>query len=134
METTHCMFYIYVDDLNILASNVDMINELKFSFEREFKMSNLGKLHFFLGVHFERNRRMHTTTMHQRSYIETDLERFGMGDCKPIATLLDTKTSLVKLEEEYKKHSHKMKDIPYQEAVGSLMYAMVATRPTSHLQ
>ena len=52
-----------------------------------------------------------------------------MGDCKPIAIPLDTKTSLAKLSEgEYKEHSHKMKNILYQEAVESLMYAMVATR------
>ena len=121
---------IYVDDLIILASDVDMINELKASLEREFEMSDLGELHFFLGVHFERDRRSRTITMHQRSYIETILERFGMADCKPIATPLDAKTPLPKLsDEEHEEHLHEMKDVPYQEAVGSLMYAMVATRP-----
>ena len=43
---------IYVDDLIILASNVNMINELKSSLKREFDMSDLGELHFVLGVHF----------------------------------------------------------------------------------
>ena len=38
---------IYIDDLIILASNVDTINELKYSLKREFDMSNLGELHFF---------------------------------------------------------------------------------------
>ena len=53
-----------------------------------------------------------------------------MDDCKPISTPLDIKISLAKLlEEEYDEHSQEMKDITYQEAVGSLMYAMVATRP-----
>ena len=96
---------IHVDDLIMVANNVDMINELKSSFERKFEMSDLGKLHLFFGVHFERNRRMHTIIIHQRSYIETILERFGMDDCKPIAIPLDTKTSLAKFsEEEYKEH------------------------------
>ena len=53
-----------------------------------------------------------------------------MGDCKPIGTPFDIKTSLAKFsEEEYEEYSHEMKDIPYQEEVGSLMYAIVATRP-----
>ena len=53
-----------------------------------------------------------------------------MGDCKLIRTPLDTKISLAKLlEEEYEEHSHEMKDISYQEAVGLLMYAMMVTRP-----
>jgi hypothetical protein len=88
---------IYVDDLIILASNVDMINELKASLERKFEMSDLGELYFFLKVHFERDRKSRTITMHQQSYIESVLERFGMADCKPIGTPLDSKTSLAKL-------------------------------------
>jgi hypothetical protein len=132
LQTCHyiVIIIIYVDNLIILANNVDMINKLKASLERKFEMSDLGELHFFLGVHFERDRRSRTITMHQRSYIESVLERFGMADCKLIGTLLDSKTSLAKLsDEEHEEHLHKMKDVSYQEAVGSLMYAMVATRP-----
>ena len=55
----------YVDNLIILASNVDMINELKASLEWEFKMSDLNELHFFLGVHFEKDGRSRTIIMHQ---------------------------------------------------------------------
>ena len=55
---------IYVYDLIILANNVYMINELKASLERKFEMSDLGELHFFLGVHFERDRRLQTITMY----------------------------------------------------------------------
>ena len=105
---------IYVDDLVILSSDMDMINELKVGFERKFKMSDLGELHFSLGVHFERDRRSRTITMHQQSYIESVLERFGMADCKPNATPLNAKTSLPKLSnEEHEEHLHEMKDVPY---------------------
>ena len=104
---------IYVDDLVILSSDVDMINELKACLECQFKMSDLGELHFFLGVLFERNRRSRTITMHQRSYIESVLERFGMADCKPIATPLNAKTSLPKLsDEEHEEHLHEIKNMP----------------------
>ena len=121
---------IYVDDLVILSSDVEMIIELKVSLERKFEMSDLGELHFFLGVHFREGWRSRTITIHQRSYIESILERFGMVDCKPIATPLNAKTSLPKLsDEEHEEHLHEMKDVSYQEAVGSLMYAMVVTRP-----
>jgi hypothetical protein len=36
---------------------------------------------------------------------------------------------LTLLKEEYEEHLHKMKDIAYQKALGSLMYVMVAARP-----
>jgi hypothetical protein len=77
-------------------------------------MSDLGELHFFIGVHFKRDRKTRTITMHQQRYIEIILEQFGMADFKPIATPLDAKTSLVKFSnEEYEEHLQEMKDIPY---------------------
>ena len=97
---------IYVDNLIILASNVDVINELKSIIESKFEMSDLNKLHLFIGVHSERDKR---TCTHQRSYIKIILEQFGIADCKPIAIPLDAKTLLAKiLEEEYKEHLHEM--------------------------
>ena len=45
-----------------------------------------------------------------------------MGDCKPIGTPLDVKTSLRKLlDEEHEDHLHKMKEIMYQETLGLLI-------------
>jgi hypothetical protein len=120
---------IYVDDLIMLASDMTMMNELKSKLEEEYDMSDLGELHFFLGVHIERDRAARTITMHQGSYIEGVLKRFGMEDCKPVGTPLDPKAALVKLtDEEYDQHSQEMQGIPYKACVGSLMYAMVATR------
>lgn len=61
----------------------------------------------------------------QTKYIRDMLERFGMQDVKPAATPLEVNAKLKRLETEVKE----MKDIPYRSAVGSLMYAMVGTRP-----
>lgn len=98
----------------MLVSDMNMINKLQSNLDYEFEMSDLGSLHFVFGVHFERDKGSYTITMHQRSYIEGILERFGMEDCKPIGTPLDVKTSLVKLsEEEYEEELHKMKEILY---------------------
>ena len=54
--------------------------------------------------------------------IEDVLSKFSMEDCKPVATPLETGTEQNRPEEEF--------DISlYQSAVGSLIYALVATRP-----
>lgn len=116
---------IYVDNLIIFTNNSDIMNELKSSLEHEFEMSGLGKLQFFLGIYFERDR----GTIHQRSYIESILEGVGVKDCKHIKTRLDIKTSLTKLlEEEHKEYSHNIKEFLYQEVMGSLMYAIMVIR------
>ena len=49
-----------------------------------------------------------------------------MQDSKPVSTPLDISVKLIKNQEP---ETAEMKDIPYQSAVGSLMYAMIATRP-----
>ena len=54
---------MYVDDLLILASNVTQLKWLKSERKKEFEMTDLGELHYCLGVEFERNRETHTVTM-----------------------------------------------------------------------
>ena len=56
---------IYVDDLIIMASNCDVLKWLKTKLEGEFEMSDLGELHFCLGVEFKKDRRAHTIIMSQ---------------------------------------------------------------------
>ena len=52
-----------------------------------------------------------------------------MEDCKSLATPLDVKAILVKLsQEELEEFSQELDGVPYKAAVGSLVYAMVATR------
>ena len=93
-------------------------------------MSDLGELHFCVGVEFVKNRATRTITMSQCKYVLDVLKRFGMEDCKPIATLFDVNSKPVKLtEEEYAEEAQSMSEAPQKQAVGSLMYAMIATRP-----
>ncbi len=54
---------IYVDDLIILISNVSILKWLKSRLEDEFEMSDLGELHYCLGVEFDRDHANRTITM-----------------------------------------------------------------------
>jgi hypothetical protein len=121
---------IYVDDLIILVSNVSILKWLKSRLEDEFEMSDLGELHYCLGVEYERDRANRTISMSQSKYIEEVLKCFNMEECKPIGTPLDVNSKLLKLtEEEFQGIQEEMQGIPYKAAVGSLMYAMVGIRP-----
>ncbi len=68
--------------------------------EDEFEMSDLGELHYCLGMEFERDRANRTITMSQSKYTEEVLKRFNMEECKPIGTPLDVNSKLLKLTEE----------------------------------
>ncbi|KAH9331630.1 hypothetical protein KI387_003738, partial [Taxus chinensis] len=69
-------------------------------------------------------------TLSQEEYIKKVLERFNMQDVKLVGTPLAghfklSKEQCPKTEQE----RNQMSKVPYSSAVGSLMYAMVCTRP-----
>jgi hypothetical protein len=131
-QTSDYIFVIilYVDDLIILSSDVTKLKWLKSQLEKEFKMSDLGELNYYLGVQFQKNRKTHTITMSQTTYIEEVLRRFNMKDCKPVVTPSDANSKLLKLsDEKFGNVQMEMEGMLYKAAVGSLMYAMVGTHP-----
>ena len=58
-------------------------------------MSNLGELHYYLGVEFEKNKEAHTITMNEKSYIEEILKRFNKEKCIPVGTPFDVNSKLL---------------------------------------
>lgn len=127
----NCIFYrskpsklilsIYVDDGIIIADNdrdvCDLIEKLRKRFEIHSVEGNS-----YLG--FEINRGYNgEITIHQAGYIKKILKRFDMDECKSVDAPILVSPSKDSSEEE------KLDDeIPYREAVGSLMYAAVTTR------
>ena len=66
----------------------------------------------------------------QEKYIEKVLERFNMSSSKPVSTPLAGHFKLSsKQYPTSEKDKEDMKKVPYASAVGSLMYAMICTRP-----
>jgi hypothetical protein len=58
------------------------------------------------------------------------LERFNMSKAKPVTTPLAGQSALSTNQcPPIEKDKEEMKKVPYASAVGSLMYAMVCTRP-----
>jgi len=66
----------------------------------------------------------------QQKYVERVIRRFNIGDAKPVNTPLANYFKLSKSScPSSKKEIEKMEAVPYSATVGSLMYAMVCTRP-----
>jgi hypothetical protein len=118
---------VYVDDLIITGPSAGGIQQLKNDLAAKFKMKDLGNLSVFLGVKVVRDRSERTLTIQQCQYVTTMLNKFNMQDCKPMKTPAEM-------------NQHLSKDMPspllsyleqrtYRQAVGSLLYASIATRP-----
>jgi len=113
---------LYVDDLLIIP-NEGLIGQIKDQVKKRFRMHDLGSVSFYLGMNIERNREHHTIDIHQHSYIRTILAKFRMDGSRPVATPMAMKLHKRKPDEEA------CDPTIYQSMIGSLMYAMTATRP-----
>jgi hypothetical protein len=121
---------LYVDDLLILSEDINQVLKVKAALAAAFKMVDFGEVSVVLGMRVTRDRERGILCIDQEKYAEEVLKRFNMENCKPISIPLPTDQKLVKTQGAFteEERSH-MEDIPYRQAVGSLMYLMVSTRP-----
>jgi len=124
---------VYIDDLVLAAAKVADITWIKASLTNAFEMSDLGELTSFLGLEITRERSHRLLTLNQAKYIDKILIRHGLQDSRPAITPLDPNTRLVsqpKVSPESTETEPTSISLElYQSAVGSLMYAMLGTRP-----
>lgn len=113
---------LYVDDLIFTSNNSIMVNEFKESMEREFEMTDLGKMKYFLGVEI----RQSSNGIHigQRKYVEEVLKRFGLESCNGVKNPMVPGSNRLTKQEDGKKADATL----FKQMVGSLMY-MTVTRP-----
>jgi hypothetical protein len=83
---------IYVDDIIFSGSSLALVTKFLDTMSREFKMSMMGKLTFFLGLQIKQTRE--GTFVYQGKYTKYMLKKFDMGEAKPLLTPMLTMTSL----------------------------------------
>ncbi|XP_062544965.1 uncharacterized protein LOC134211764 isoform X1 [Armigeres subalbatus] len=119
---------IYVDDVIIFSSDEELTKEIKAKLNKTFRMKDLGKASSCLGIRI--NREKSAVALDQEAYIESILARFNMQSCKSVSTPMNPSVKLTKtMTPQSADDFDKMKRVPYQEAVGSLMYLAQCTRP-----
>ena len=117
------MIALYVDDLLIAATKNDIIGDLKVQLSSKFKMNDCGIASLCLGVEIEHNYKGDFITLSQKIYTAKVLERFGMQNSKPVSTPMDGQLTVDEL------NSEAIDTTVYRQALGSLMYLAIGTRP-----
>ena len=121
------LIVLYVDDLLIAGNDRSVVDQVKDEFKDRFKMKDLGVASEFLGIQIYRDRPNRTLHVTQSSYIDKVLERFRMADAKPVSTPMEVSSS--KISSATSDLQELAQDVPYRQAIGSLMYLMIGTRP-----
>eukprot|EP01018_Ginkgo_biloba_P036228 Gb_41260 [translate_table: standard] len=111
---------LYVDDLLITRNDVSMISDLKKDLQMNFEMTDLGLLHYFLGIEVWQT--PGRVFISQAKYIWEVLRRFRTEDCKPTCTPMKTSTKLSVQDEGVR-----IDGTLYRQLVGSLIYSTTTT-------
>jgi hypothetical protein len=129
-DDEHTVITVSVDDMAVTSKYLKHITKFKDQLRERFEISDLGELTWLLGLKIERDRRTRTIRLSQGAYIDTIVERFRLEDAKDVHTPMDTGAVLSTDQSSATDAQFKdMKDVPYQRAIGSLMYAATSTRP-----
>lgn len=112
---------LYVDDLIYTGNGEYLFKSFKHSMMAEFEMTDLGLLHYFLGIEVVQSAA--GIFIMQKKYAMEILDRFEMKTCNSVGTPIEPGLKLTKDPKGKKVHNTLFKQI-----VGSLMY-LTATRP-----
>ncbi|KAH9792467.1 hypothetical protein KPL71_004134 [Citrus sinensis] len=112
---------IYVDDIIFCSTNELLCKEFSLCMSKEFEMSMMGELKYFLGLQIKQSEE--GSFINQAKYVKDLLKRFGIDDSKTKNTPMSTTTKLDK-DEKGKEVDIKM----YRGMIGSLLY-LTASRP-----
>lgn len=107
-----------------------LLSDVKSWLSDQFQMKDLGDAAYILGIKVYRDRKRKMLSLSQASYIDTVITRFSMQTAKKGLLPFRHGVPLSKGQSPMTaKEIEEMRQVPYASAVGSLMYAMLCTRP-----
>ena len=112
---------MYVDDIIFGSNEEAMSQNFSLVMQKEFEISLLGELTYFLGLQVQQNK--DGIILSQTKYLKQILKKYGMEDSKPVCTPMVTGCSLSSNDESAAVHQP-----TYRYMIGNLLY-LLGTRP-----
>jgi hypothetical protein len=106
---------IYVDDIVFGGSSHNLVAKFADEMSREFEMSMMGELQYFLGLQIKQVKG--GTFVHQTKYMKDMLRKFQMQDVKLMSTPMGC-TATVDADED----GEPVDQREYRSMIGSLLY------------
>lgn len=126
---------LYVDDIILAGNDKEKMEEIEKCLMMEFKMKDLEEPQEFLGIEIRRDKESKTIALTQKKYIDRILMRFGIDDDKihkqstPMVTRQVANRRRCEESDDERNDERWVTNVPYREAVGSLLYLAGSTRP-----
>jgi hypothetical protein len=103
-----------VDDIIFGGSSNALVSRFSDLMSREFEMSMMGELNFFLGLQIKQTQ--DETFVHQGKYTKEVLKKFDMGEGKLLSTPMSTSMTLDAYED-----GEPVDQKEYKSMIGSLL-------------
>ncbi len=130
IEVHIIILVIHVDDCVITGSSAKLSADYKAKFNTHYTLTDLGPVSWLLGLKVTRDHENRTICLSQTAYINTMLDRFTLTNTKPFHSPMVLRIIYSKDDSPSSpQEATHMEKALYREAIGSLMYASVATRP-----
>ena len=97
MRITRVVICLYVDDMLIFETNLEIVCETKKFLGSKFDMKDLREAKVILGIKITRT--PNGLKLSQEHYVEKILRKFKHFDCKPVSTPYDLNSQLKKNRE-----------------------------------
>jgi hypothetical protein len=117
----HVFMCLYVDDILIFGTTLEIIKDVKDHLSRNFDMKDLGEANVILGMKLERT--SNGIKLSQSHAIEKMLKKYEYFDTSPVSTPYDSSVHLKKNLGE------PISQLKYSQIIGSLLYFTNRTRP-----
>ena len=95
-DNSYIILLLYVDDILIVGSSIEEINNLKKQLSKQFVMKDLGVAKQILGMRIIRDKSNVTLKLSQSKYVKKVLSRFNMNEAKLVSTPLASHFKLSK--------------------------------------
>ena len=87
---------IHIDDCLITGNSANQISDYKRKLNDCYPLTDLGPVHWLLGIKITQDREACTISLSQTSYIDTILSCFSLSCAKPVATPITPEANLTK--------------------------------------
>ena len=128
--STIIFLVLYVDDILLIGNDIPALQNVKTWLGNCFSMKDSSEATYILGIKIYRDRSRRIISLSQIAYINKVLKRFNTKNPKRGFLQMSQGIKLSKTQclasKEEREH---MSRIPYASVIGSIMYAMLYTRP-----
>ena len=129
-DNTICIVCLYVDDFILAGSNLAILDRIKSQMKNKYKMKDLGVVNHILGCEANHDEETSTTYLSQYQYTKSAVEKFFPEGLVVIDSPADPAVTLSrKMTPKTLEEIEEMKGVRYREAVGTLLWLSLGTRP-----